>query len=95
MADGAVKNGYAYFFSSMMDYIKPFSFILICIVIAYITLKSANSENIIFWKRILKTFLIIELVLILWAVSASFIDTYKQQNNLNNNILSTAPQKNH
>lgn len=95
MADGAVKNGYAYFFSSMLDYIKPFSFILICIVIAYITLKSANSENTVFWKRILKGLLIFELVLILWALSASFINTYKQNNNPNNNILSTTPQKNY
>lgn len=93
MADGAVKNGYAYFFSSMLDYIKPFSFIFICIVIAYITLKSANSENTVFWKRILKGLLIFELVLILWALSASFINTYKQNNNPNNNILSTTPQK--
>lgn len=82
------------FLSSMIDYIKPFSFILICIVIAYMTFKSANSENTIFWKRVLKIFLIAELVLILWAVSASLINTYKQQNNLNNNILSTTPKKN-
>lgn len=81
------------FFSSMLDYIKPFSFIFICIVIAYITLKSANSENTVFWKRILKGLLIFELVLILWALSASFINTYKQNNNPNNNILSTTPQK--
>lgn len=81
------------FFSSMIDYIKPFSFILICIVIAYMTFKSANSENTNFWKRVLKIFLIAELVLILWAVSASLINSYKQQNNLNNNILSTTPQK--
>lgn len=82
------------FFSSMLDYIKPLSFILICIILAYITLKSANSENTSFWKRILKGFLIAELVLILWAVSASFINSYKQQNNLNNNILSTTPKRN-
>ncbi len=82
------------FLSSMIDYIKPFSFILICIIIAYMTFKSANSENTIFWKRVLKIFLIAELVLILWAVSASLINTYKQQNNLNNNILSTTPKKN-
>lgn len=82
------------FFSSMLDYIKPLSFILICIILAYITLKSANSENTNFWKGILKGFLIAELVLILWAVSASFINSYKQQNNLNNNILSTTPKRN-
>lgn len=84
---------YIEFFSLMLNYIKPFSFVLFLIVIAYISLKSSNSESIDFWKKTIKILVIIEIILTLWAISMSLIEIHKQPNNSNNNILSTAPNK--